>query len=451
MNVSDKGYISDFDARKGPGSLSSTSGDNGPIDFSAAQKIEDTTGSTCDVFITVYHDKRVLVKRLKEELKNKVLNLKALEKEFNIGFNLKHNSLPTYIEFHKDYLIMEYIEGETLAALIKKKDPYLSKEKNICKLLAGLIDVIAYLHNHNITHGDVKADNIILTSKHRNVALIDLDKCYTSARNSTPGSPMLYAMDADKAGHPDADYHGVGILIDRMAKTIPGFPKKKFQKVRNLCMGDNVDADTIMELLGKASDKFPLNKKRDREWMLIVGVIIFLLAGLFIVGIMVESKSPTIESETQSELVEESPVVIVPENIETSQQAVPLKNETSVPLPATASQVSRESQYQQEIENLMKEKVKPFRLSMKEVEKAFDNQDATKEELSDLVYELHMAHSQMVQEAYSFCEARYPDIPPVDVQLAVARTKALTEINKEFSNLLEKIVSKKNGDVDYSN
>lgn len=80
------------------------------IDFDDAVKLP-CGGSTCDIYKTRWQRRDVFVKRLKKEYRAKPLYLDALDKEFDVGVGLRHPSLPEYREFHRDDIIMDYIDG----------------------------------------------------------------------------------------------------------------------------------------------------------------------------------------------------------------------------------------------------------------------------------------------------------------------------------------------------
>ena len=420
----DKGYISDFDdnAKKGSDSLSA----GGPIDFSIAQKLEGTTGSTCDTFITTYHENRVFIKRLKAHLKNKVLYKKALEKEFTLGFRLKHSGLPTYIEFHDDYIIMEYIEGDTLAELINKKDPWLSKDRNVKKILTQLVEVLDYLHQNGISHCDVKADNLLITKGHRNLMLIDLDKCYTSAKNSSAGAPSLYNVESIKTGHPDVDFHGVRILVKKMINEIPGFPVNKFSRFIFLCKQENIDAESLLDWLKDQPKSFK-KKRKDVTFMDFLPILIILII-LAVLGLILDSRE-----RAENHVYVENPAEIVKDEKE---EIIPPEEEAKEEISKTMNNHKRD--YKSLISEKMGSRLDSLRHMVDEANLML-NDSLSNIALTDLMTKLMEAHSSILSQSYEYFQEYYPNENPIDIQMAVISSPAYIKVTKELDETTKKI------------
>ncbi|MDE6321111.1 MAG: protein kinase, partial [Muribaculaceae bacterium] len=162
------------------------------IDFTNATPINGS-GSTCDTYLCTVQHRRVFVKRLKAQYRNNPLYRAAFSKEYDLGLSLSHQSLPRYVGHGDDYIVTDFIEGDTLAALIKRGDRRVSDRKHAKKLIAELIDVVEYLHNRNIVHCDIKPDNIIISPyPDRPITLIDLDKAFSPWLDSTHGDTSKY-------------------------------------------------------------------------------------------------------------------------------------------------------------------------------------------------------------------------------------------------------------------
>lgn len=221
------------------------------IDFGSAVRLRGG-GSTCDIFRTRWQRREVFVKRLKEEYRSKPLYLDALDKEYEIGVGLKHPSLPDYREFHRDYIVMDYIDGTTLDEMIRRRDPWLADGKNIHRMHLQLVDVVDYLHTHNVAHCDIKPDNIMLTAKGHNLVLIDFDKCYTDALSDTSGDPAKYGMTADDAGSFAIDFHGIARVAERLRSEVPGFKLRRYREFVRACLRPDVTCDELTAMLGES-------------------------------------------------------------------------------------------------------------------------------------------------------------------------------------------------------
>ena len=87
------------------------------------------------------------------------------EREARVLQSLSHPRLPRYIDrFEEDgalYLVMEKIEGESLAS-VRKRGETLS-EKDIVRLLRDASEVLAYLHGRSppVIHRDLKPGNVL--------------------------------------------------------------------------------------------------------------------------------------------------------------------------------------------------------------------------------------------------------------------------------------------------
>ena len=230
-------------------------------------------GSTCDIYKTRWQRRTVFVKRLKEGYRTKPLYLDALDKEFEIGVKLKHPSLPEYREYHRDYIVIDFIDGLTLAEMIKRGDPWLRREKNVVKMLMELIDVVAYLHSHNVVHCDIKPDNIMITSNGHNLVLIDFDKCYTDALDDTSGHPGKYGLPLDIPGRMEMDFRGIANVVERIKEGVPDFKFRKYPKFVKSCYKPDVTADELLDLLDKKTSD-------EKTWSTVS------LIGLVVIGII---------------------------------------------------------------------------------------------------------------------------------------------------------------------
>ncbi len=207
------------------------------VDFSKAQKL-DREGSTCDTFISTIQRRRVFVKRLKAEYRSNPLYRAAFDKEYDLGINLSHPSLAHYVGFGDDYIVMDFIEGDTLSDLIRRGDARLGNRKFVKQMMSELLDVIEYLHRRNVIHCDIKADNVMVSPYvNRPIMLIDLDKAYTSWLDSTHGDSKKYGCDDCYDG--TVDLRGFGRIASALG----------LKRVAEVCEKDTVTAELVRKEL----------------------------------------------------------------------------------------------------------------------------------------------------------------------------------------------------------
>ena len=91
------------------------------------------------------------------------------EREAMVLSGLKHPNvvaIQDYFEEHGNYfLVMEYVKGDNLQQLLKKRGgPF--NEKQVIEWAVNILDVLNYLHGHNppVIYRDIKPSNIMLST-----------------------------------------------------------------------------------------------------------------------------------------------------------------------------------------------------------------------------------------------------------------------------------------------
>jgi len=95
-----------------------------------------------------------------------------------------HPQIPDLLAYFvvngQPYLVQEFIEGETLAALIATGNAF--DQARILDLLHALLPVLQFLHDRQVIHRDLKPDNIIWRSATHSYVLVD----FGAAKYATP-------------------------------------------------------------------------------------------------------------------------------------------------------------------------------------------------------------------------------------------------------------------------
>ena len=210
-------------------------------------------GSTCDCYRVRLYGKLHFLKQLKPELRTDPRYVAALQKEFETGYGLDHPHLARYVSHGEDYLLTEYVDGETLGQFVVSHPDYFKSKKNTNRFLSQLLDVLGYLHSHQVVHLDLKPDNILITRIGNDVKLTDLGYCYTDTYTDTMGRTDKYAAPEQfpslgKEGpgvvaNPDArtDIYAVGKILETLpcpsiynkvkARCTASDPSKRYQSV----------------------------------------------------------------------------------------------------------------------------------------------------------------------------------------------------------------------------
>lgn len=114
---------------------------------------------------------------------------KAFEQEAQLLAKLRHPSLPRVIDYFNEdncqFLVMEFINGETLSQLLAKRGkPF--EMSQIISWTEQLLEALNYLHSHNpsIVHRDIKPHNLKLT-KQNQIVLLDFGLAKGLRKNSS--------------------------------------------------------------------------------------------------------------------------------------------------------------------------------------------------------------------------------------------------------------------------
>ncbi len=216
----------------------------------------NTHGATCVTYRVKLYGKLHFLKQLKPEFTNDIRYQEAFRKEFETGYRLEHPNLVRYLSFDENSILMEYVDGVTLSQRLASHPEYFKSQKNTEKFVHQLLDVLDYLHSHQVLHLDLKPDNILLTHINDDVKLIDLGFCYTDTFPDTTGKTNTYAAPEQipsfgKEGQEGFTNIDVRTDIYAFGKILEQLPNHhKYNKVIARCTMENPSAryQTVGEL-----------------------------------------------------------------------------------------------------------------------------------------------------------------------------------------------------------
>lgn len=151
---------------------------------------------------------------------------RQFQQEAQVLARLDHSHLVNVTDFFQEnqnvYLVMKFIEGESLAQRIKRQGPLPVEE--VLTLADQLLDALGYCHRQGIIHRDVKPQNVIIDTEGQAV-LVDFGlvkfwdpsdpRTRTAIRSmGTPEYAPPEQYDA-QLGHTDArsDVYGLGATL----------------------------------------------------------------------------------------------------------------------------------------------------------------------------------------------------------------------------------------------
>jgi serine/threonine-protein kinase len=157
------------------------------------------------------------------------------EREEQIGTKLRHPYIlrletPPDLEKSRPYLVMEFLQGQTLGKLMKSIKPL--PVADALKIASRICDALQYLHENNVIHRDLKPDNIMICDD-GSIRLMDFGIAkMEGARRLTfgkfqpaMGTPDYMAPEQVKGQRGDArtDIYSLGAMLYEMVTGYPPF------------------------------------------------------------------------------------------------------------------------------------------------------------------------------------------------------------------------------------
>ena len=153
-----------------------------------------------------------------------VVFYERFRREEEMALRLDHPNLvkahPPRREKSRVYLIMEYVDGATLAALLDERGPL--PAARALDVARQTCDALAYLHAHGVIHRDVKPGNV-LVRRDGQVKLLDLGIAHLdtarrltiSGLSASIGTPDYMAPEQlrGRAGDARVDLYALGTML----------------------------------------------------------------------------------------------------------------------------------------------------------------------------------------------------------------------------------------------
>jgi len=149
------------------------------------------SGGMGDVFrgLDVMLEREVAIKSLRPELSQREDLIARFRSEAVAMGRLSHPNIATVYNFlfqdGQYFLVMEFVRGQTLAALLEQRGPMPYTEA--LPLLCGVLDGLEHAHRFGIVHRDIKPANIMITPSGLKLMDFGIARILQQARQTRSG------------------------------------------------------------------------------------------------------------------------------------------------------------------------------------------------------------------------------------------------------------------------
>ncbi|MFO7682949.1 MAG: protein kinase [Chloroflexota bacterium] len=172
----------------------------------------------------------VAIKMLHESLTSDEGFLRRFQKEAHAAANLTHPNIVTVHDIgqdgHRHYIVMEFIDGQTLKQLIREqtRNNTLLPISRTLDLAIQTCNGLGYAHRADLVHCDMKPQNILVTRDDRvKVADFGIARAISEASQNLGdsqvwGTPQYFSPEqaAGEAPTPASDVYGIGVILFEM-------------------------------------------------------------------------------------------------------------------------------------------------------------------------------------------------------------------------------------------
>ncbi len=156
---------------------------------------------------------KVVLKFLNDDLIGDIAVFERYRRESEIGSRLNHPHIQHTLNVDEkrsdEYLVVEYIEGQTLRHLLEEHEGKVLLVQEALRITDQICDAVIYCHAHGVYHRDLKPENIMLKPD-GNVKIIDFGiALLEGARRVTM---MLYEM---LCGHTPFDGENIFAVMNQ--------------------------------------------------------------------------------------------------------------------------------------------------------------------------------------------------------------------------------------------
>ena len=239
----------------------------------------------------------VALKFLPPEIRGDAGALDDLRRETARSHKLSHPNIVRIHDLHEDpdgtaFIVMEYIDGQTLAALRLEQPARVLSWEYLRPLVAQLCAALNYAHGENVIHRDLKPANIMVDARGRvkladfGIAAVASDSMSrVSMRHSTSGTLPFMSPQQVAGKRPQAtdDLYALGATLYELLTGKPPFytgdlthqvlheaPEPMAERLAALGVQNDIPPDAaaiIMACLAKEPGQRPQSARVVAEWI----------------------------------------------------------------------------------------------------------------------------------------------------------------------------------------
>jgi len=174
--------------------------------------------------IDTRNNQKVAIKIYDKKNLKDIQRRKGVRREIKLLERMKHDNIIRLYEAFDNkkqvFLVMDNVSGGSLHSLLKSKPNRQLRESEAKNIFGQIASAIKYCHSKNITHRDIKLENILLDENKQNIKLIDFgfSTCIPNEKKikifcGTPSYMAPEIVSKKEFWGPPADIWALGVLL----------------------------------------------------------------------------------------------------------------------------------------------------------------------------------------------------------------------------------------------
>ncbi|MDR0817241.1 MAG: protein kinase [Clostridiales Family XIII bacterium] len=231
-------------------------------------------------------NRMVAIKVLRPEYVKDASFVDSFRRESRAAASLSHPNIVNIYDVGKEgniyYIVMELVDGQTLADVIQREGPM--DFRRVISISKQIASALSLAHRNNIVHRDIKPQNILMTSD-GNAKITDFgiaravtDSTTVSDNNTVIGSVHYFSPEQGRGQYVDekSDIYSLGIVIYEMLTGKVPFDADNPVAIAVMHMNDRMVPPSklvsgippgLEQIIIKATEKYQVNRFKTADEM----------------------------------------------------------------------------------------------------------------------------------------------------------------------------------------